>query len=69
MLQEHEKHLFDSSGGGKRTRTPGILLAKQALYQLSYTPIRISLIYTAIKLRSQYKISFVVDASGNIMLF
>ena len=26
-------------GGGKRTRTADILLAKQALYQLSYTPI------------------------------
>jgi hypothetical protein len=25
--------------GGKRTRTADILLAKQALYQLSYTPI------------------------------
>ncbi len=25
-------------GGGKGTRTPDILLAKQALYQLSYTP-------------------------------
>jgi hypothetical protein len=25
-------------GGGKRTRTADILLAKQALYQLSYTP-------------------------------
>jgi hypothetical protein len=26
------------AGGGKRTRTADILLAKQALYQLSYTP-------------------------------
>ena len=25
-------------GGGKETRTPDILLAKQALYQLSYAP-------------------------------
>lgn len=25
-------------GGGSRTRTDGLLLAKQALYQLSYTP-------------------------------
>ena len=25
-------------GGGSRIRTGGILLAKQALYQLSYTP-------------------------------
>ena len=28
------------SGGGSRIRTGGILLAKQALYQLSYTPAR-----------------------------
>ena len=27
------------SCGGKRTRTADILLAKQALYQLSYTPV------------------------------
>ena len=27
-----------TNGGGKRTRTADILLAKQALYQLSYTP-------------------------------
>ena len=26
-------------GGGKETRTPDILLAKQALYQLSYSPM------------------------------
>ena len=26
-------------GGGRRIRTDGILLAKQTLYQLSYTPI------------------------------
>ena len=26
-------------GGGKETRTPDILLAKQALYQLSYNPV------------------------------
>ena len=29
-------------GGGKETRTPDILLAKQALYQLSYAPVSIS---------------------------
>ncbi len=30
---------FDlDSGGGKRTRTADIRLAKAALYQLSYTP-------------------------------
>jgi|TARA_B110000263_G_C15158752_1_gene441428 hypothetical protein len=27
-----------SFGGGEGTRTPDFLLAKQALYQLSYTP-------------------------------
>ncbi len=27
-----------SAGGGKRTRTADFLRAKQALYQLSYTP-------------------------------
>ena len=27
------------SGGAEETRTPDILLAKQALYQLSYSPI------------------------------
>lgn len=27
-----------SNGGGEGTRTPGLLHAKQALYQLSYTP-------------------------------
>jgi hypothetical protein len=34
--------MLSSSGGGKRTRTADILLAKQALYQLSYTPNFIS---------------------------
>ena len=29
-----------AAGGGSRIRTGGILLAKQALYQLSYTPVR-----------------------------
>ena len=29
-----------SESGGKRTRTADILLAKQALYQLSYTPTK-----------------------------
>lgn len=33
---------FRGFGGGKRTRTADILLAKQALYQLSYTPIDIN---------------------------
>ena len=32
-------HCFEwSSGGGMRIRTADILLAKQTLYQLSYTP-------------------------------
>jgi hypothetical protein len=31
--------LLSGVGGGKRTRTADVLLAKQALYQLSYTPI------------------------------
>ena len=29
---------IDKVGGGNRSRTDDILLAKQALYQLSYTP-------------------------------
>ena len=28
------------SGGGKETRTPDPLLAKQMLYQLSYAPLK-----------------------------
>lgn len=28
----------ESNGGAEETRTPDILLAKQALYQLSYSP-------------------------------
>ena len=31
---------LEGAGGGSRIRTGGILLAKQALYQLSYTPVR-----------------------------
>ena len=30
-----------AQNGGKETRTPDILLAKQALYQLSYAPLMI----------------------------
>jgi hypothetical protein len=30
----------DQGGGGKEIRTPDFQLAKLALYQLSYTPIR-----------------------------
>ena len=32
-------HRYKSNGGGERDRTDDILLAKQALSQLSYTPI------------------------------
>ena len=32
---------FDLTGGGYRTRTGDPLLAKQVLYQLSYTPVRV----------------------------
>ena len=47
QLEISKSHQQNSSGfavtrvgfsGGKRTRTADILLAKQALYQLSYTP-------------------------------
>ena len=31
-------HLHRKNGGGERDRTDDLLLAKQALYQLSYTP-------------------------------
>ena len=30
----------ESGGGGKRNRTDDLLLAKQPLYQLSYTPLK-----------------------------
>ena len=33
------------NGGGNRVRTDDILLAKQALYQLSYTPVRVRLLF------------------------
>ena len=36
--------------GGKRTRTADILLAKQALYQLSYTPNIETVSYTHLTL-------------------
>ena len=38
-LVAHAQSAFES-GGGKETRTPDIQLAKLALYQLSYTPVR-----------------------------
>ena len=33
-----DSHFFQSGGGGERDRTDDLLLAKQALSQLSYTP-------------------------------
>ena len=36
--------LFESIGGADRDRTDDILLAKQALSQLSYSPIQTNLI-------------------------
>jgi hypothetical protein len=36
----HEQDVIElSTGGGMRIRTADILLAKQTLYQLSYTPV------------------------------
>jgi hypothetical protein len=34
----HQPVIRQKSGGGERDRTDDLLLAKQALYQLSYTP-------------------------------
>ena len=34
---------FDLVGGDKRNRTAGLLLARQALSQLSYTPVPVPL--------------------------
>ena len=34
---------INQSGGAEETRTPDILLAKQALYQLSYSPMATSI--------------------------
>ncbi len=47
--QNHQKGTdlrksYDKNGGDKETRTPDPLLAKQMLYQLSYIPIKISLL-------------------------
>ena len=33
-----DSEIFQSDGGGERDRTDDLLLAKQALSQLSYTP-------------------------------
>ena len=38
LLSKIEKMVLDTIGGGSRIRTGDILLAKQTLYQLSYTP-------------------------------
>lgn len=44
-LQPHpDSYLVESIGGADRDRTDDILLAKQALSQLSYSPIRTNLI-------------------------
>ena len=39
LVKELTKRLRYGTGGGSRIRTGDILLAKQTLYQLSYTPI------------------------------
>ena len=38
-LQNYVGAKFNRHGGGERDRTDGLLLAKQALSQLSYTPV------------------------------
>jgi hypothetical protein len=38
-IRERGSESFGKFGGDEGTRTPDILLAKQALYQLSYVPI------------------------------
>ncbi len=35
----HFQHIIIKNGGGERNRTDDLLLAKQLLYQLSYTPL------------------------------
>ena len=44
LVKELTKRLRYGTGGGSRIRTGDILLAKQTLYQLSYTPIRSNLV-------------------------
>ena len=39
------------NGGGNRIRTDDILLAKQALYQLSYTPFLIRRMLVSVKIQ------------------
>ena len=41
----------DKNGGGNRIRTDDILLAKQALYQLSYTPFLIRRMLVSVKIQ------------------
>ena len=40
MLENNLIFADNLYGGGRRIRTDDILLAKQTLYQLSYTPMR-----------------------------
>ncbi len=46
------------NGGGKRTRTDDVLLAKQVLSQLSYTPVYILLYHLSGRNRITYVIYF-----------
>ena len=39
---------WGSESGGKRTRTADFLRARQALYQLSYTPTKQALIFSVL---------------------
>ena len=43
-MSKNDKTLEYGAGGGSRIRTGDILLAKQTLYQLSYTPVGLSTI-------------------------
>src|ERR1700754_13748 len=36
---DQTRHLFQTSGGGRRDRTDDLMLAKHALSQLSYAPV------------------------------
>ena len=40
MFKLFKPNSQNSNGGGKRDRTDGLLRARQALSQLSYTPVR-----------------------------
>jgi hypothetical protein len=39
LLKQRYELRLSRAGGGKRLRTDDLLLAKQALYQLSYAPV------------------------------